>query len=218
MHATNLWAAKDALRAGAGLLVHSVEDEPVDDEFLRLAREAGTIYTPTLTVYGGYVQLLARDASLEGVAMECVDPDTRAKVALTASLPARPGSAAARDAWWDRTRRTMHENLRRVHAAGIPVAMGTDAGNPLTLHGASVYNEMEAMAAAGMSPMDVLTSSTRVGARAMGRDDVGTIEPGKLADLLVLDADPLADVRNLRSVRLVVRGGEVWTREELEYR
>jgi imidazolonepropionase-like amidohydrolase len=112
----------------------------------------------------------------------------------------------------------MQENLRRVHAAGIPVAMGTDAGNPLTLHGASVYREMEAMAAAGMSPMDVLVASTRNAATAMGRDSIGTLRVGMAADLVVLDADPLADVRNLRAVRLVARGGEVWTRRELEYR
>lgn len=218
VHATNLWAAKDALRAGAALLVHSVEDVPVDDEFLRLAREAGTIYTPTLTVYAGYVRLARRDTTLPGVPMACVDPDTRAKLALNATLPARPAPAAGLDAWLDRTRGITHENLRRVHAAGIPVAMGTDAGNPLTLHGVSVYDEMEAMADAGMTPMEVLVASTRNGARAMGRGDVGTLEPGKHADLLVLDADPLAEVRNLRAVRLVVRGGEVWTREELEYR
>jgi imidazolonepropionase-like amidohydrolase len=112
----------------------------------------------------------------------------------------------------------MYANLRRVRDAGIPIAMGTDAGNPLTLHGASVFREMEAMAEAGMTPMEVLVASTRTAARAMGRADVGTLEPGKLADLVVLDADPLASVANLRRIRLVARGGEIWTREELEYR
>jgi imidazolonepropionase-like amidohydrolase len=217
VHATGLWEAKDAVRAGAHLLVHSVDDTIVDDEFIRLARQAGTIYTPTLTVTDGYRQLYQRRFDPQGLPMECVDPATRAKAALTDSLPARtlgPGFAA----YFDRVGRTTNENLRRVHAAGIPVAMGTDAGNPLTLHGASVYREMEAMAQAGMSPMEVLVSSTRIAARAMRRDDIGTLAPEKLADLVVLDADPLADVRNLRAVRLVVRAGEVWTREELEYR
>lgn len=218
VHATDLWAAKDALRAGARLLVHSVQDQPVDDEFIQLARQAGTIYTPTLTVTQGYLQLFGRDFDDTGLPMECVDPSTRARAALTDSLPANNYPMDRIRASIERERQTMMENLRRVHAAGIPVAMGTDAGNPLTLHGASVYREMEAMAAAGMSPMDVLVSSTRIGARAMGRDDIGTLEVGKQADLVVLDADPLADVRNLRAVRLVARGGEVWTRAELEYR
>ena len=217
VHATNLRAAKDAVRAGAHLLVHSVEDQPVDDEFLRLAREAGTLYTPTLTVYDGYRQLYERRFDATGLPMECVDPATRAKAALTDSLPPRALSPSY-PANAERRQRTTSENLRRVHAAGIPVAMGTDAGNPLTLHGASVYREMEAMAAAGLSPMDVLVASTRNGARAMRRDSIGTLQPGMAADLVVLDADPLADVRNLRAVRLVARAGEVWTREELEYR
>jgi imidazolonepropionase-like amidohydrolase len=152
--------------------------------------------------------------------MACVDPDTRRKIALTDSLPARIPEERM-TAFRQRVatqRQTMYANLRRVRDAGIPIAMGTDAGNPLTLHGASVYREMDAMAEAGMTPMEVLVSSTRTAARAMGRADLGTLEPGKIADLVVLDADPLANVGNLRSVRLVARGGEIWTREELEYR
>jgi hypothetical protein len=220
VHATGLWQAKDALRAGARLLVHSVDDLPVDDEFIALARQAGATYTPTLTVTDGYVMLLGHHFDAAGVPLACVDPDTRHKVALTDSLPgALPEARMA--AFRQRVaaqRQVMYANLRRVRDAGIPIAMGTDAGNPLTLHGVSVYREMEAMAEAGMTPMEVLVASTRTAARAMGRQDIGTLEPGKLADLVVLDADPLASVANLRRVRLVVRGGEIWTREELEYR
>jgi len=110
----------------------------------------------------------------------------------------------------------MNENLMRVFRAGIPVAMGTDAGNPLTLHGPSVYAEMEAMQAAGMSAMEVLVASTRGGALAMRRDaDYGTVEKGKMADLLVVGADPSADIANLRKLKFVVRGGVVRGQEEL---
>ncbi|HEX8359748.1 MAG TPA: amidohydrolase family protein [Longimicrobium sp.] len=218
VHATDLWAAKDALRAGAKLLVHSVEDLPVDDEFLRLAREAGAFYNPTLTVRNGYVQLLERRFDPRGVPLECVDPSTRRRAFLTDSLPPGRALPAAFRQRMAEGYRLMLANLKRVHAAGIPVVMGTDAGNPLTLHGPSVYREMEAMAEAGLSPMDVLVASTRNGARAMGRDDFGTLERGKAADLVVLDADPLASIANVRRVSLVVRGGRVWTRRELEYR
>jgi imidazolonepropionase-like amidohydrolase len=219
VHATELWAAKDALRAGAKLLVHSVEDVPVDEEFLRLAREAGASYNPTLTVREGYVQLLKRRFDPRGVPLECVDPATRAKAFLTDSLPPARGSGIT--AYLERAaqgRRLMLANLKRVHDAGIPVVMGTDAGNPLTLHGPAVYREMEAMAEAGLTPMEVLVASTRNAARAMGRTDIGTVEQGKIADLVVLNADPLTRISNVRSVGLVVRGGRVWTRRELEYR
>jgi len=220
VHATDLWQAKDALRATARLLVHSVDDKPVDDEFIALAKQAGATYTPTLTVTDGYLMLFAHHFDPTGVPMACVDPDTRRKVALTDSLPG--GLPAAQLAAFRQRlaaqRQTMYANLRRVRDAGIPIAMGTDAGNPLTLHGASVFREMEAMGEAGMTPMEVLVASTRNAARAMGRADIGTLEPGKLADLVVLDADPLTAVANLRRIRLVARGGEIWTREELEYR
>lgn len=220
VHATELWSAKDALRAGARLLVHSVGDRPVDDEFIALAKQAGATYTPTLTVTDGYLALYARHFDSGSVPMACVDSDTRHKAALTDSLPAAFPEAriAAMRQSIDRQRQTMYANLRRVRDAGIPIAMGTDAGNPLTLHGVSVFREMEAMGEAGMTPMEVLVASTRTAARAMGRTDIGTLEPGKLADLVVLDADPLAAVANLRRIRLVARGGEIWTREELEYR
>lgn len=218
VHATDLWQAKDALRAGARLLVHSVDDRPVDDEFLALAKQAGAVYTPTLTVYDGYVMLLEHRFDPAGIPMQCVDPDTRHKAALTDSLPAARAVPAGFRQMMAARRQVMYANLRRVRDAGIPIAMGTDAGNPLTLHGASVFREMEAMGEAGMTPMEVLVASTRTAARAMGRADIGTLEPGKLADLVVLDADPLAAVANLRRIRLVARGGEIWTREELEYR
>src|SRR5213078_2853819 len=105
--------------------------------------------------------------------------------------------------------------LKRVHDAGIPVALGTDAGNPLTLHGASVFMELEAMQASGLAPRDVLVAATA--ARALGLDSTGTVTAGAVADLVVLDADPLAEIRNVRRIALVVRRGEVYTRHELEY-
>ena len=107
-------------------------------------------------------------------------------------------------------------NLRAVRDAGIPIAMGTDAGNPLTLHGPSVYGEMEAMQAAGMTPMEVLVASTRNGALAMGRlDRFGTVEKGKQADLIVVAADPTRDIKNLRALRYVVKGGVARAQAEL---
>src|SRR5438094_669690 len=114
-----------------------------------------------------------------------------------------------------------------VHAAGdearkvgLPVGLGTDAGNPLTLHGASVFAELEAMQAAGLKPVDVLLAATRTAARAAGAalDSAGTLTAGAVADLVVLDADPLADIRNVRRIALVARSGEIYTRRELEYR
>ena len=212
VHATGLWQATHAVRAGAHLLVHGVGDTLVDNAFLEVARAAGTFYTPTLVVRDGYRQLAARDFDEQayGDALRCVDPATRAKAFLTDSLPggATADQVAQMATRAARMREIEYENVRRVHAAGIPVVMGTDAGNPLTLHGPSVYLEMEALQAAGLSPMEVILASTLNGARAMRRDaDFGTIQEGRIADLLVLAADPLADVANIRRIERVVRNG-----------
>lgn len=220
VHATGLWQAKHAVRSGAHLLVHSVYDGPVDEEFLHLARTQGTIYTPTLVVSDGYVQLRARDFDAGAYELQCVDPDTRRKAFLTDSLPGRPDAATVErmEQAAETRRQLMYENLRRVRDAGIPIAMGTDAGNPLTLHGPSVFLEMEAMQEAGMTPMEVLVAATSTAADAMGRlGDLGTVEMGKAADLVVLGADPTADIANVRRIERVVRGGKVWSRDELEW-
>ena len=153
---------------------------------------------------------------------DVVDPATRVKALATDTVArAQRLSAAAVDERAARTARNLAQglaNLKRVHDAGIPVALGTDAGNPLTLHGASVFMELEAMQAAGLAPRDVLISATRTAAIASGLDSTGTVAAGSVADLVVLDADPLADVRNVRRIALVVRRGEIYTRRELEYR
>jgi imidazolonepropionase-like amidohydrolase len=116
----------------------------------------------------------------------------------------------------EKAEKMMAANLKRVSDAGITVAMGTDAGNPLTLHGPSIYAEMEAMQASGLTPMQVLVDSTRGGARAMGTEKItGTLEKGKVADLIVVGADPTRNVANLRRLRLVVRAGAVQTIPEL---
>ncbi|PYO12956.1 MAG: hypothetical protein DMD31_14720 [Gemmatimonadetes bacterium] len=222
VHATGLWEAKDAVRAGARVLVHSVWSAPVDDEFLTLVRRQGTIYVPTLTVPDGYRQVSARRFERDRQPLACVDPATRVKALATDTVArAQRLSAAAVDERAARTARNLAQglaNLKRVHDAGIPVALGTDAGNPLTLHGASVFMELEAMKAAGLAPRDVLISATRTAAIASGLDSTGTVAAGSVADLVVLDADPLADVRNVRRIALAVRRGEIYTRRELEYR
>jgi imidazolonepropionase-like amidohydrolase len=222
VHATGLQEAKAALRAGADLLVHSVDDHPVDTDFLSMARRNHTIYCPTLTVRGGYVRMA--DAVLNDAAPAIDDPNgavdslTRAHVLGTAAEARRAGATARRyrASAIDSANAMMAANLMAVRRAGIPIAMGTDAGNPLTLHGPAVYAEMEAMQRAGMPASEVIVAATRNGARAMGREaDFGTVARGKAADLLIVGADPTRDVSALRKVRWVARGGVVRSAAEL---
>jgi len=123
---------------------------------------------------------------------------------------------AAREQRAARFTKVTRANLKALVDAGIPIATGTDAGNPLTLHGPAIYEEMEAMQTSGMTPMQVIVSSTAIAAQAMRLDKrVGTIEKGKDADLVLVGGDPAADVANFRKVRYVVRSGVVRSIDEL---
>jgi imidazolonepropionase-like amidohydrolase len=108
------------------------------------------------------------------------------------------------------------ENLRKVHEAGIPVVLGTDAGNPGTLHGVSVFDELEAMQNAGIPAKDLIVMATQNGAMAMRRgEDTGSIEVGKLANLIVLENDPAADITHMRTLSHVMNKGRLYTVKDL---
>jgi imidazolonepropionase-like amidohydrolase len=221
VHATGLAEAKVALKAGAHMLVHSVDDHPVDEEFLALAKSNGVVYCPTLVVYGGYSRLAGSGGAADPPAVDdpnrCVDAETLGKIRESVSLPkAEAAKLSAMDQRVATATSMMAENLERVSGAGVTIAMGTDAGNPLTLHGPSVYAEMEAMQAAGLTPMQVLVAATRGGATAMGADrTTGTLEKGKSADLIVVAADPAQNIANLRKLRYVMRAGVLHSAQEL---
>jgi len=215
VHATELARAKEALAAGARVLVHDVDDVPVDSAFISALRQNGAVLIPTLTVLPGYADVLGGRSPAARYPLDCVDGTTRAHLQslIPDSLRAR---AAPRLPRLERIVAQNAANLHALWAAGIPIAMGTDAGNPGTAHGPSVYAEMEAMQAAGMPASAVFSAATAGGARALGRShDLGSLEPGKLADAVVFSADPSADAANARTVQLVVRGGMLYDRNQL---
>ena len=124
-------------------------------------------------------------------------------------------------AWADTHMKTFMANTLAMHKAGVRIAVGTDAGGPVgyNFQGYNTIREMELLVDAGLTPLDVLVAATRTGAELIGAvDRVGTLAPGKLADLLILDADPLADIRNVRLVRTVLLGGVPHDRATLDAR
>jgi imidazolonepropionase-like amidohydrolase len=230
VHASELRVAKAALRAGAVMLAHGVDDEPLDDEFLTLLQTTRAIYAPTLLVGRDSVRTFASIILGTRYPIDdpgrCVDSATVAKTARVAPLRllVRDYSGASerllhalddpqgRDAM-------MADNLRRAYATGATIVVGTDAGSPLVFHGASIFSELEAMQAAGLSAADIVVMATRNGAQSMGRlKDFGTLEAGKLADLLILTDDPRRDVRAFRSLTHVMRAGRLHERAALAQR
>ena len=219
VHSTELVTAKAAMRAGADYLVHSVGDEAIDDEFIALAKRNRVIYCPTLFVIMGYRYTLSGTWVPTEAEKRLADPQILAamddlRTAPKSKLPARIAALVEKPPKPEPVPMEL-ANLRRVWDAGIPVAMGTDAGNIGTLHGPSVFREMALMNQAGLTPLQVLRSATVNGAKAMGREDIGTLAPGKLADLVILDADPLASVANLERIDRVMKDGKLYAPDAL---
>jgi amidohydrolase family protein len=105
---------------------------------------------------------------------------------------------------------TMRAFTTTAHHAGARLLVGSDAPNPFVVPGASLHRELELLVEAGLSPLEVLRLATQGNASALGaQDDLGTIALGKKADLVLLGADPLVNIRNTRRIRLVFQNGAV---------
>ena len=123
--------------------------------------------------------------------------------------------------WADTHMKHFMANTLAMHRAGVKIAVGTDAGGPVgyNFQGYNTIREMELLVDTGLSPMDVLVAATRTGAELIGVSDrLGTLTPGTLADFLILDANPLSDISNIRRIRTVVLGGVPHDRATLDAR
>jgi len=194
--------AKGLVEAGADFLAHSVRDRDVDGSFAAQLVANDVCYTPTLArevttfVYGETPGFFADPFFLAeadpAVVAQLEDPAYQASIRASESARAYRRALGQAEA-----------NLKLLSDVGVPIAMGTDTGPPGRFQGFYEHVELALMAEAGMTPDRILVAATGDAARCIGRDDIGTLEPGKWADLLVLEADPLADVRNLRLIESV---------------
>lgn len=207
VHLFYLADAKAVLAAGADYIAHSIRDADVDDELIASMKRSGVCLVPTLM----------REVSTfvyESTPAFFDDPLFRAyaDTAIVATLrdPARQqGIRASASAQRYKTAlEVASRNLKRLSDAGIPIAMGTDTGPFGRFQGYFELMELELMAKAGLSPRQILTAATRDAARCAKLDrDLGTIEAGKWADFVVLDASPLDDISNARKIASVWIGG-----------
>jgi len=101
-------------------------------------------------------------------------------------------------------------NLKTLEDAAIPIAAGTDAGNIGTIHGPALFREFQLMKESGLTPMQILKSATATAAKAFGGDTgprIGAIAPGNLADLVILNSDPLEDIAHASDIHTVIKNG-----------
>lgn len=206
-HMYYLSDAKKLLRAGSDLMAHSVRDAKIDSEFIDLMKAGNVCYCPTLTreistfVYGDTASFFSDPffyATYDSITVKpLLDParqrqvrDSKSGITYRQQLP------------------TAMANLKMVADAGIPIAFGTDSGVPTRFIGYFEHLEMDMMQQAGLSPSQIIQSATAGAAGCLGLRKVGTLKPGHRADFVVLDADPMADIKNMRFINAVYVGGQ----------
>ena len=199
-HVSRQLDARVAVDAGVDGLAHVFIDESASDEFVEAARRARLFIVPTLSV----------TASGSGAGDgRAIAADARLQAFLT---PAQTSSLAAGFAVIEKNevyRDHAFASVRRLHAAGVDILAGTDAGNPGTTHGASLHGELELLVRAGMPAQRALNAATALPARRFGMTERGRIAAGMRADMLLVDGDPLTDITVTRAIVTVWKNGFV---------
>ena len=208
VHLYYLEDAKALLAAGADYIAHSVRDLPVDSAFVQALVRSKVCYSPTLMrevstfVYGNTPAFFT-----DSLFLAHANRSWMATVQQPARQEATRTSASAQR--YEAQLPLAMRNLAVLHRAGVWIAMGTDTGPLGRFQGYFELMELEMMVEAGLTPAAVLQSATSVAAACMQVDgELGTLEAGKWADLLVLDASPLEQISNVRRQHSVWIGGK----------
>ena len=206
-HVYTLSDAKELVADGVDVLAHSVRDQVVDDAFIQAMKEHKVWYVPTFTVDESFFVYAERPAFMETKIFQgAAGPKLMAKFGA-------PGYAEKvnEDPQTEQHRKDFsvgQQNLKRLFDAGVLVGFGTDSGAlPGRIPGFAEHHELELMVRAGLTPMQAITAATGENAKLLHAGDRGTIAEGKRADLLVLDADPLSDIRNTQKISAVYHAG-----------
>ena len=210
-HIYSLADTEHLVRAGAAGFLHMIQDtEDIDPAFISRLRDLRIVFAPTLVrqeldwLYTEHPKLLD-------------DPDVARSVDADVIAAARQAARVSHVSPADRQdfQRAMH-NTGKLAAGGVLIGVGSDGGSGLDFPGLMTHRELELLVEAGLSAMDVIVAATRNGALALRKsDELGTIEPGRRADLMLISANPLEDVGNLRKIDRLMLNGDWVDREHL---
>lgn len=201
--------AKEVLRAGSGLIAHSVRDLPIDEEFVDLMKENDVCYVPTLVrEISTYIYSDVPEFFDDPFFLKDADPAVLEQLKDPARMERVANSRSARG--YREHYPIAMANMKAVADAGITIAFGTDTGPPGRFQGYFEHIEAGEMAEAGLTAEQILVSATRDAAACLDLEGVGTLTAGNWADFIVLNESPLEDIANLRTIdRVVIAGNTV---------
>ncbi len=216
VHSTELKTAELAVEAGADILVHSIDDAIIPEAFVKILRDKKVSYIPTLIVGTNYYKSLGgklphhpQDLAWANAFAygSLTDPESMDESVLPRAIKYLRANKIPAVAFLSDSISAI--NLVKLQKSGINIVSGTDAGNIGTMHASSFLQELEAMQKAGLSNADILKASTINAAVAFGKEkEWGSIEKGKIADLVLLDKNPLESIQHLVTIHAVFKNGK----------
>lgn len=209
-HTASELRARQAIFAGIDTLAHPVIVGPVSDSFAKLMGAKKVPMATTLTIGENYSRLAEHPEYLDQPMYQAIFSDAEIRELKEKT---RQQYQERQWTWWMKLMTPVaQENLRKIHEAGGVLALGTDQTN-----GAAVHREMELLVAAGIAPLDVIRIATFNAAKFLGKEDqLGSIEEGKLADMVLLNADPSDNINNAKDIHMVIKNGRVIDRDKLQ--
>jgi imidazolonepropionase-like amidohydrolase len=217
IHCGNAADVTDAVSLGADSIEHGSAIDEIPDAVFAEMKAKGIAYDPTLSVVEAFTNLAKGDTSmLKRSLVQQVTPK---------DLLAGTEKAGSDDEYKPKRERLSHHpmtlavasnNLLKAWRAGVTLVAGSDAGNPLVMHGPTIQHELELWVAAGVPTEVALRAATENGAKLLRADKrMGTIESGKEASLVIVDGNPLQDIRALSAISVVMMKGERVVRTQL---
>ncbi|MGD8328675.1 MAG: amidohydrolase family protein [Acidobacteriota bacterium] len=210
VHISHEYRARQAIAAGLDTLAHPIIQGPVSDEFVALMAAKKVPMASTLTIGEGYSRLVEHPEFLDQPLYRAVwDADTieRMKTTVRDQYAARSWTT-----WMKVMTPVAQENLRKIDAAGGVIALGSDQSA-----GPQSHRELELMVEGGIPALEAIRIGTLNAAIFMGKEhDMGSIQVGKLADMVLLSADPVADIGNAAMIDTVIKGGRIIDRDALD--
>jgi imidazolonepropionase-like amidohydrolase len=209
VHVSSELRALEAIYAGSDTLAHPVIQGPVSDSFVKLMAAKKTPFASTLTIGENYARLVEHPEYLDQplyVASFSAEDRQHMKTEVRAEYKERPWT------WWMKIMTPIAmENVRKIDAAGGTVASGTDQSS-----GPALHRELELLSAAGIAPLKVIQIATHNSAVFLGKaDQMGAIDTGQLADMVLLSKDPSVDINNAKAIVFVMKDGKIIDESQL---